>query len=151
MKKYYLLIVIVIALVVQGFCQIHQKAIPASFSQNLKQNSSVVQLPSQIFDTEKVPSKEEGLPLYAGYKIPFTETDRGVWQKSKAEWNIWRIGLSVRDAKGLNVYFKNLQLNKGDRIFIYNGNNSSLLGAFTKFNNGKFLATEFISGDKIIA
>lgn len=149
MKKYFLLNLLFFAIVVQALCQIHERADPAGFGQDLKTAVPFINLLPRVQEGLK-PSKQESLPLYAGYKIPIAENENGKWNDLKTGWKIWRVGLSVVNAKGLNVYFKDLQLKEGDRLFIYNESHTELLGAFTKANNGKFLATEFIDGDRII-
>lgn len=151
MKNYFILFVITFAFLSQGICQIQQQVEPVSFKQKIRQTVPFVQITSAKKIDENS-SKIDLQPLYAGYKIKLegNETEQGVWFEAKSEWKTWRLGLTIDEAKGMNVYFRNVKLAEGDRLFIYDQTRRTLLGAFTNFNNGTFLATGFIAGDKIV-
>ena len=151
MRNYFLLFILIFAFVSSGFCQISEKEDPVSSEQTVRQVVSFVKIVSSIPEPE-ISSKVDNQPLYAGYKIELneTETKAGSWVALNSGWRVWRLGLTVENAEGLNVYFRDVKLQKGERLFIYNPSKTVLLGAFTDVNNGKFLATEFISGEKII-
>jgi len=151
MKKYILTLVLVFAVCFQVYTQIQQKAQPVSFSKNLRQEVPFVSISPEP-QQNIVSSKNERQPLFAGYKVNIEENalDKGVWTETRSGIRVWRIGFTLEGSKGLNVYFKNVTLQKGDNLFIYNQSENTLLGAFTYFNNGKFLATGFVPGDKLI-
>jgi hypothetical protein len=151
MKNYFLLVVLIFAFFTQGFCQISEKAEPVSFQQKIKQQISFVNLQAQE-RVEEVSSKIERQPLYAGYKIALSgnESEEGVWVVAKSGWRSWRLGIAVDNAKGLNGYFQNVELAEGEQLFLYDQSKTTLLGAFTDFNNGQFLATGIIPGNKIV-
>ena len=70
---------------------------------------------------------------------------------STSEYNIWRLGIKSEDATSLNLIFKNLQIPKGARLFIFTPNMEQKIGAFTSSNNTPFdFATSPLDGDEVV-
>jgi len=100
------------------------------------------------------PEKDHRIqPVQAGYtkNIDFQNiAKKGVWTKLTEDTYLWRISFLVADAPALNLYLNNLQLGNNDRLFVYDPQKTTILGAFTAQNNTSFLCTQFIPGDQLI-
>ncbi|NOX87276.1 MAG: trypsin-like serine protease [Chlorobi bacterium] len=149
-KRLTILAFLVTGLIVTGQAQIHVEGTPIALQENLKG-----EIP--FFHPEKeAPGYRNGgdkeFPLYAGYIASFPERaqEPGIWIRAKNGKAVWRLGISVKSAGGLNVYFKNVNFSEGQQLFLYNPSKTTVLGAFTKINNGDNLATELIPGDSLI-
>lgn len=150
MKKKFTTLFIALSIIFTGYAQLSQKSIPESFKVNAKQQTDAVKFLSKAYSPPET-TKEESLPLYAGYKIqiPDDAVFSGKWIKANGAF-IWQITFEVDQAEGLNLYLKNIKLHSSDKLFVYSENQETVLGAFTNENNGGFLATEFIEGKKIV-
>ena len=73
----------------------------------------------------------------------------GIWTSLSDTQKIWQQTVTASGAEGLIVSYKDFYIPEGGRLFIYNGDKSQVLGAYTHATNkegGKF-ATEIIHGD----
>ena len=66
--------------------------------------------------------------------------------------NIWRLHLIAKDAIAIMLYYNDFYIPEGGRLFIYNADQSQLLGAYTHRTHpsGGLFASEFIGGDEVI-
>jgi V8-like Glu-specific endopeptidase len=62
---------------------------------------------------------------------------------------LYRLSIKSQGAKSLNIIFGNYQVPKGAKLFLYNENYNSIIGAFTSNNNkkSKKLPTHPVSGE----
>jgi len=147
---YYLLIILFqIPGLLNG--QVSVTSSPASFKVDVVEQLSFIELQQPEKSSESSIS-ETVLPLLAGSTIVLDEKTQhlGHWDIVKNGPLIWRIGFNILGATGLNVYFRNLELKEGDKLFIYNANKTKVLGAFTQQNNAVHFGVGFLSGDSII-
>lgn len=65
---------------------------------------------------------------------------------------VWRVGIRSRHAYSLNILFTRFHIPEGARVFVYNSDQSEILGSYTSQNNTdyKMLPIQPISGDKLI-
>lgn len=65
---------------------------------------------------------------------------------------VWRLGLSSPGARSLNLLFTRYRLPEGARLFLYNMDQTHILGAFTHLNNSdlEILPVAPVQGDKLI-
>lgn len=65
---------------------------------------------------------------------------------------VWQCGIRSQGAYSLNLLFTRYYLPKGARLFIYNSDRTSKIGAFTELNNNEHmqLPTAPVYGDEII-
>ncbi|MDL2221140.1 T9SS type A sorting domain-containing protein [Parabacteroides sp. OttesenSCG-928-N08] len=65
---------------------------------------------------------------------------------------VWRLGIRSREAVSLNLLFTEYELPEGAKLFLYNSDQSHLLGAFTHLNNSKFglLPVAPVRGEEVI-
>ncbi len=101
---------------------------------------------------ERPPAAEAPTPLWAGYTIPPGDRveQQGQWSGTDSGRFLWRIRLQYLPAGSINLYFENLELARGDRLFVYSGDTSVIEGPFTAADNSKFLVTGFLPGNIII-
>ena len=58
--------------------------------------------------------------------IRFTNTDGT---------NVWRVGIRSRGAYSINILFSKFHLAKGAKVFVYNADQTQILGSYTDENN----------------
>lgn len=128
--------------------QLSVKSNPASFTSNINTKIKSVTV---INKHHKQPSKVSKGPLQAGYTLPFeyTLSNIGSWAQSGNIF-VWRVEIVVPNANAINLYLDNINLLPGDKLYLYNNKRESALGAFTNYNNGQFMCTDFIQGSKLI-
>src|SRR5690554_3251884 len=49
--------------------------------------------------------------------------------------NVWRVGIRSKNAFSLNILFSKFKLSKGAKVFVYNSDQTEILGSFTHENN----------------
>ncbi|HOY39996.1 MAG TPA: PKD domain-containing protein, partial [Bacteroidales bacterium] len=76
--------------------------------------------------------------------------DCGTWDVLPNGTRVWRLKISVPDAKALSVFYDNFYLPQGTQLFIYNQNHKQLVGSLDYRNNPRFsnmYSTEIIEGE----
>jgi len=65
---------------------------------------------------------------------------------------VWRIGIRSRGAHSLNILFSKFRLPPGARVYLYNGNQTEILGSYTEENNNSrnILPVQPVGGDEVI-
>lgn len=73
----------------------------------------------------------------------------GIWTSLSDTQKIWQQTVTASGAEGLIISYKDFYIPKGGKLFIYNGDKSQVLGAYTHATNkeGGNFATEIIHGD----
>ena len=66
--------------------------------------------------------------------------------------NVWRVGIHSQGAYSLNILFSRFRIPRGAKVFVYNADQTEILGSFTHLNNSDFnlLPIQPIFGDKLI-
>jgi len=128
--------------------QISTNGIPVSFNGKLNTKIKSTEVANIVPEQKNEVSKD---PTQAGYTIPFEYniSDIGSWEKNN-DILIWRLEIVVPNAFAINLYLDNIHLLPGDKLYLYNNQKDFTLGAFTDFNNGLFMSTDFIPGSKLI-
>ncbi len=85
-----------------------------------------------------------GHTILLGEDIPA----KGVWDTLGGTF-AWRIGFHVPGAPALNIYFSNLNLREGDKLFVYTSNDYPK-EAYTEINNDVLFGVGFLSGDSLV-
>lgn len=148
MKKRYLTLILLIVIHAIATAQISIKSIPISFKLSLKNAIPSVEIPNIL---PQLPTINNKIPARAGYTLLFhyNLSDNGLWVKVDNSF-VWRLEVVVPEAVAVNLYFNNINLEEGEKLFLYNQQKKIVLGAFTNINNGLFMCTDFVSGDTII-
>lgn len=65
---------------------------------------------------------------------------------------VWRLGIRSRGALSINVLFSEYELPEGSQLFLYNKDQSHILGAFNHLNNSELqlLPVSPVEGDEVI-
>ena len=76
----------------------------------------------------------------------------GSWEELPGGVRVWRIALKSQGAYSLNIIFSKFILKPGVSLFVYNPDQSHILGAYDHRNNQSSgsLAVEPVEGDKLI-
>ena len=66
--------------------------------------------------------------------------------------NVWRVGIRSKGAHSLNIMFSKFQIPEGSKLFVYNSDQSEILGSYTHKNNSELniLPVQPIGGDELI-
>lgn len=137
-----------------GNAQISQGGIPGSYREELSVDFTKheASLPDWEAFIKEESSEEFNKPYLIGL---FTETninfpESGNFYTTKNNELIWKTAIHVKDAPALGLYFENLYLPKGVKLFVHNENKRHVLGAFTHENNNDIdnkFAIEAIQGE----
>ncbi|MFN3917877.1 MAG: PKD domain-containing protein [Flavobacteriales bacterium] len=99
-------------------------------------------------DTE---NDSKGRPYRVGINLPtqLNTQNSGIWQTLYDGSKIWRLSIKSEDALALGLYYDQIWLPKGSKLFIYNKYKNQILGAYTSHYNqeNQIFATEMIQGD----
>src|SRR5690554_1139465 len=65
---------------------------------------------------------------------------------------VWRVGIRSKGAHSINILFSKFRLPEGAKVFVYNSDQSEILGSYTSENNSdlNLLPVQPIGGDEII-
>lgn len=92
--------------------------------------------------------------LYFAHKfyVHLRPENSGVRFATNEGMTVWRVGIRSRHAYSLNILFTRFHIPEGARVFVYNSDQSEILGSYTSQNNTdyKMLPIQPISGDKLI-
>ncbi len=96
--------------------------------------------------------------LRSGYRFAykfmtdFTRTNAGVSFILPDGTYVWRLGIRSKGALSINVLFSEYELPEGAKLFLYNSNQSHILGAFNHLNNSDLdiLPVAPVYGDELI-
>ena len=69
-----------------------------------------------------------------------------------AGMEVWRVGIRSRGAHSLNLLFSKFRLPEGAKLFVYNADQSEILGSYTSRNNSdlNLLPVQPIGGEELI-
>ena len=142
---------------VESYGQISTKEIPPSFTaRNLSKMVPLIDLstPDRTKIVIDAPyDKTDAVPFEIGYTIKtgLNVDNSGVWNELANGDKIWRLSVTSIGAEALNVYFTDFYLPDGCELYIYNLDQSVILGAYTSLNNSEtgIFSTELLAGDQI--
>ena len=65
---------------------------------------------------------------------------------------VWRVGIRSKDAYSINILFSKFRLPPGAQLFVYNTDQSEILGSYTERNNSELnmLPVQPVGGDELI-
>ncbi len=137
---------------IAAMAQLRIPGVPLSKQYHFKAKIIPVNIPYQQPPKQMLKKTSEPQPLVAGYAVKLSDSllSKGSWEQSPSGDYVWRLALQLNQAQALNLYFKNFHLNPKDRLYIYNSNQTKILGAFSRLNNGPFLATSYIKASEIV-
>jgi PKD repeat protein len=124
------------------------KGIPDSY------NSLVLAKPDlAAIQAEDLLRDKNGMFYRAGVSIPvqITPENAGSWYELPSGDRIWRLQITVPDARALGVYYDHFWLPPGGRLFVYSQDRKQVLGAYTEQNNGEngIFVNELVKGETL--
>ncbi len=138
--------------------QTDKKYKPISFTQHFPNNIPVVVMPE--FNLQQVLNEEEiniknGTGMYRfGYEhqVNIDFFDEATQVSTPKEETVFRLAIKSSEALSLNLIFNHFYLPENDRLFVYDKNKETVVGAYTSINNNQAntLGTELIKGDEMI-
>ncbi len=137
--------------------QVSKGGSPLSFLRTVKTSIHTVfmgrvDVPSMIAEDEVESSK--GIPLRFGapFEVNYNMNNSGTWETLGDGSRIWRLRIESEGAYSINLVYRNFWMPPGARFYIYNENQSMVIGAFTEDNNKEFeqFATGPVKGDVTI-
>jgi len=80
-----------------------------------------------------------------------TPDKSGYWMDVPGGGKIWRAAIYAKGALALTAYFDRFRIPSGGRLFLYNADQTDIIGAFTEMNNSAsgIFATGLIPGDRL--
>lgn len=143
------------------FAQVSFGGTPPSWNQTKSKLKTAKELKSNLienpFSIEQLIEDEkmsEILPERVGINLAtrLSVTEDGEWEMLPSGEKICRLKIVSPSAVAISVYYSKFNIPQGAKLYIYNGDYSHLLGAYTKQTNpsGEEFATEFVAGDNLI-
>ena len=134
---------------------------PPSWNQKPKNLKSDEELKSHIisnpFTIEQLIEDEEksdNLPERVGINLStsLSLAEDGEWEELSTGEKICRLKIESSGALAIALYYSQFKIPEGGELYIYNGERSHLLGAYTSKTNPEAatFASEFVAGDNLI-
>lgn len=82
----------------------------------------------------------------------YTPENSGIHFTTADGTRVWRLGIHSANAYSINLLFSKYELPKGASLFLYNANQTQVIGSFNYLNNSekKLLPIRPIDGDRVI-
>lgn len=111
-------------------------------------------LPQYASRTKVTSPKENAQPMRFAHPffVDYTPQNSGSWSELEDGQEVWHLALKSEGAYSLNIIFDRFHLVDGATLYIFNADQSAVLGAFTSENNNEsgVLATSPIPGETVI-
>ena len=154
-KIYSILLSLFITL--SAFSQVTDLGNPKSWELNKKNNVSKIIVPTidldKVIKEDIVNDKLTAKPYRIGIptKINYNINNSGTWINLDNGDRIWLFNISSKKALHLSLNFNDFYIPEGAYLYMYNNDKSDLQGAYTKLNNNKENAfgSWLIKGDNI--
>jgi hypothetical protein len=140
--------------------QISEGGIPPSYSSPVSKASARATKQLDIkFDLTAMRVEDEQQSAQFGVapvigtviEVDYDTQNAGEWRTLPSGETVWNLTLGASGATALMLYYSDFYIPEGGKLFIYNADKSSLLGAYTTATHrggGRF-ATEFVAGDEL--
>jgi hypothetical protein len=95
-------------------------------------------------------SSEKSIRFAHGFQVDLTPENSGEWFYVQ-DYRVWKLTIHSDSALSLGVIFKNYRIPDNARLYVYNQNKETVLGAFTSINNKPYkrFAIHPVDGDEI--
>jgi len=149
-------IALVLSLINPAIGQVSQGGEPITWGSELAAinfiRTAELDMPTiQAEDAENDQYKEFAYRFGIERSVSINPESNGTWT-SVGNSNIWQMGISCPNAIAVSVRFNEFDIPKGAKIFIYDAEQTHVIGSFTALNkqaNG-MLATSLVYGESII-
>ncbi|MDO5663659.1 MAG: T9SS type A sorting domain-containing protein [Bacteroidia bacterium] len=116
-----------------------------------------IEMPS--FDTQQAMTRSEtertkfkSLEFAHKFHVFLRPDNSGITFTTSDNMKVWRVGIRSKNAFSLNILFSKFRLPERAKVFVYNADQSEILGSYTQENNTdlNLLPVQPIAGDEII-
>lgn len=157
MKNKILTLVVFIFIRYGGYAQISYGGRPMSMTEEslLSTLRNVNTIEMEAFDHEQeVEDSRDSRPLRFARPFPVNIDVKSAGTRQEVQGgNIYRLGITSKDAYSLNIIFNRFILSQNSRLFMFNSDLSDIIGEFNHQNNSRTdyvgLACAPVSGDSI--
>jgi hypothetical protein len=141
----------------QPYAQISAGGNPPSFDHNIDRHSIPVISVSapdvnRLLDEDAFYEKQ-GMAMRFAESVPvdIRLTETGHWESLPDGGRICRLTIESENAQALIIYYSRFRIPDGGKLFLYNREQSQVIGAFTSKNNpkGQGFATEMTYGGQV--
>ncbi|HBG42180.1 MAG TPA: hypothetical protein DDW85_12365 [Porphyromonadaceae bacterium] len=86
------------------------------------------------------------------FHVHLRPDNSGITFTTSDNMNVWRVGVRSKGAYSLNILFSKFSLPEGAKVFVYNAEQTEILGSYTHQNNSDhgLLPIQPIGGDELI-
>lgn len=116
-----------------------------------------VEMPAFDIQQAELRSKEEeskfkSLDFAHKFLVHLRPDNSGIVFTTFDNIKVWRVGVRSRNAYSLNILFTKFRLPEGAKVFVYNADQSEILGSYTHENNTdlNILPVQPIGGEELI-
>lgn len=155
MTRFSLLLLLILGGLQLSWAQLSVAGTPISAQQALPP-AAIVELPALNTDAllaEDLADEAYNLPLrFAfGHNVDLNLNNAGTWTELRGGDRVWRLTLFCPEALNINLLYSDFFLPPGAELYLYNKNQSQVLGAFTEKNNkdNRRFATALIHGTQL--
>ena len=121
---------------------------------NTELKSHVISSPFTIEQLLKDEEESDDMPERVGINLStnLSLAEDGEWDELPSGERICRLKIESFGALAISLYYSKFEIPQGAQLYIYNGEHTHLLGAYTSKTNpsGEAFATEFVAGDNLI-
>jgi len=159
MKKLFTLLLLTLLFSTFSIAQLSDGGKPSGFNHLFTLDDiPIIKMPDvdvlQLLAEDELNNQFKDIPWRFGenFDVNLNMKNSGVWETLPNNDRIWRLRISCPGAFSINLTYVNYHVPQGGRYFIYNTNQSHVIGAFTEANNsedGQF-ATNLVKGDEVI-
>ncbi len=161
-----LLIILFTSILIPAHAQLSHGGKPLPFSKNLLRasgsnstNGLYIDMPS--FDIKQILQEDSieqsfgelrALRFAKKFYTDITPDNSGIHFTTPDGAKVWRVGIRSQGAYSLNILFSTFHLPDGASLFLYNPDQTKILGAFTEKNNSEdnILPLSPVQGDELI-
>jgi hypothetical protein len=132
------------------------RPLPLQADTRISMPNFFIEMPT--FDTQEArlrSQREQSMTrsLEFGHKFHvFLRPDNSGIHFTSGNMNVWRVGVRSKDAYSLNILFSKFHIPRGAQVFVYNADQTEILGSYTHLNNSdlNLLPIQPIVGDELI-
>lgn len=135
--------------------QIPAAGTPRSFELTLTGSVPTVTMPpidvaAYIAEDEQA-GKDEPFRFGAPLDVSYNLKEHGIWSSLKDGDRIWRLRIESKGAYSINLLYDQFYMPEGAEFYLYNDSRSSVIGAFTSYNNKEdgMFSTAPVAGDAV--
>ena len=157
----FLIIFLISGILIPGLslAQISKGGLPLKTSDLKSSEKRIVEMPPienflsldevnlEVFSRDLLKPFEFAYP----FDVNLAPNNSGTWFQSENGIQVWKLTIKSKNAKSINLIFEEFAIPQGARLFLYNKDQSHILGAFTNENNKKsgMFAVAPVLGDEI--